>query len=109
VGYSLRKSEIVTRILGIRQIWLKIRKLGDRLSVESVLGLFPRYALTTMMRELGYPRSRSKRQLAEALVLWHSSASLSYPRGFPDPEVIPHAWLHRFREDSHVPENNLSP
>lgn len=96
-GYSLRKSELATRILGIRQIWLKIRKLGGRPCVESIVASLPRYALAAMMRELGYPRTRSKRQLAETLVLWHAGASLSYPRGFPDPEVVPHEWLRIFR------------
>ena len=101
-GYSFPKSEVVTRILGVRQIWLKIRKLGPKPSLHLFLDSVPRYALAGMMRELGFPRSRSKRQLAESLVSWHAASSLSYKNGFPDPEVIPRAWLEHFDREFRV-------
>jgi hypothetical protein len=39
-GYSLPKSEIVTRILGTRQIWLKIRKLDVNRTLHDLLYSF---------------------------------------------------------------------
>ena len=44
-GYSLPKSEIVTRILGTRQLCLKIRKFDVNGGLHDLLYSFPRYAL----------------------------------------------------------------
>jgi hypothetical protein len=59
-GYSFPKSEVVTRILGLRQIWLKIRKLGPNPSLHVFLDSFPRYALAGMMRGVGIPSKQIK-------------------------------------------------
>jgi len=107
-GYSLPKFEIVTRILGTRQIWLKIRKGNVNQNIHDFLSSFPRYALAGMMRELGFRRSRTKRQLVEGLVSWHATSSLLYPNGFPDSAVIPDVWLQHFDREFGATVANLS-
>jgi len=88
-GYSVAKDELIVRLLGIRQIWLKVRKTGD---VHRAVESWKAHEMKGMCREIGYPRSRRKAQLAELLVYWCHSVSWQWAKEagvrWPAPWII---------------------
>lgn len=95
-GYSCRKEELITRLLGIRMIWLNLRKLGPPITAERLAENFTAKVMKGMMRELRFPRSRKKAELAFQLAFWWAGASMNLPTGFPDPWIMPPAWRKHY-------------
>jgi len=95
-GFSCPKEELIARVAGVRQIWLKLKPLCPSVTREKLADAFTAKILKGFMRELGWPRCRSKAELVEFLFMWWCACSHIYPSRFPSPSIITPEWRRRY-------------